>query len=412
MKVGDKYRMWYVGFREARRAGGERGEERGHRDTCYAESADGVRWERPELGIVEADGSKANNLVMEADTGWNLCPFIDGHPDPLYPERYKAVSRVRSTITVDDRPVLRGFLSDDGLNWRMLDKDPIIVATPGYNPKLDSPISSFWDAVRGHYVAYYRGMAPPGIRAIRRSISTDFRNWSTPEYVDLGDSPLEELYMSACTPYFRAPDIYLSFPNRFVRERTVMTGAVRAGIAETCFMASRDGVHFSRHFMEAFIRPGMDQRNWHKHAMMVGTGVHETSPGELSIYYVENHGHPTCRIRRGALRTDGFTSVSTGYSGGEMVTRPFTFEGDHLVINFSTSVVGAVRVELQDREGRPLEGFAMDDCEEIFGDQIGRVVRWKGGDNVGAFENQPVKLRFAMTKEADLYSIKFRKAAR
>ncbi len=289
-------------------------------------------------------------------------------------------------------------------------QDPFIVSPPGFKPKVDSPISAFWDSLKGYYVAYMRGIVPPGLRAIRRSISTDFRNWSIPEFVDLGDSPSEELYMSACTPYFRAPHVYLSFPNRFVRDRTVHEGSVRKGISETVFMASRDGVNFSRQFMEAFIRPGPDFNNWHKHNMMVGTGVHPVDPTELALYYVENHGHPTVRIRRATLRTDGFVSVSAPYGGGGFVTKPLTFAGDQLVINYSTSIVGGLRIEVQDYEGRPVEGYGLEDCEEIYGDEIERVVSWRSG-NVGAFAGQPIRLRFAMTKEVDLYSLQFRHAS-
>ena len=395
LKDGDLYRMYYVGFTEE-----------GNRRTCYAESDDGIEWRRPDLGIIEFRGSAENNILMEAETGWNLCAFIDGHPEPRYPQRYKGITRTAGRI--DGRAALRGFTSDDAVHWQRLDKDPLIMAPPDYKPAFDSPISAFWDELRGHYVAYFRGFVPPGLRAIRRSISTDFRNWSVPEFIDLGDSPTEQLYMSACTPYFRAPHVYLMFPNRFVRERTAHDGAVRGGIAETCFMASRDGVHVSRTFMEAFIRPGPDADNWHKHAMMVGTGVHPSGPAELSLYYVENHGHPSVRLRRGSLRTDGFASVSSGYGGGEFVTRPLTFSGDELVINFATSVVGTLRIEIQDRNGRPVKGYGLDACDPIYGDEVERTVRWAGVSDVSALELQPVRLRFAMGKEVDLYSIRFR----
>ena len=367
-----------------------------------------IGWRRPNLGIVDFQGSTDNNLLMEAESGWNLCIFIDGHPDPRYPQRYKGISRTGDKT--DGRATLRAFTSDDAVHWERLDKDPLIIAPAGYMPVFDSPISTFWDEQRGHYVAYFRGLVPPGLRAIRRSISTDFHNWSTPEFIDLGDSPTEQLYMSACTPYFRAPHVYLMFPNRYVRERTVSEGAVRNGIAETCFMASHDGVHFIRTFMEAFIRPGPDERNWHKHAMMVGTGVHPSGPTELSLYYVENHGHQSVRLRRATLRTDGFVSVSSGYAGGEMVTRPFTFAGDELVINCATSVVGTLRVEIQDHAGRPIQGYALGDCEPFFGDEIERTVRWRGGSDVTSSAQQPVRLRFALGKEVDLYSFQFRPA--
>ena len=395
MEDDGRYRMWYVGFTEG-----------GARNTAYAESEDGIHWERPELGIVEFAGSKNNNLVLQNATGWNLGAFKDGNPDPAYADAYKAVARGHELV--DGRSTLRGLTSPDGLRWTVLDKDPIIFAPDEPHPAFDSPISSFWDAVRGHYVAYVRGVVPPGLRSIRRTVSTDFRTWSVPEYIDLGDSPTEQLYMSACTPYFRAPHVYLMFPNRYVRERTPVDGAARPGIAETVFMASRDGVHFSRRFMEAFIRPGPDTSNWYKHNMMAGVGVHPTGPAEISLYYVENHGHPSVHIRRASLRTDGFVSVGSGYGGGELLTRPVTFTGNELVVNYATSVAGTLRLELQDREGRVVDGYGLADCDEIYGDEIGRVVKWRGGSDVGALAGQPVRVRFAMTKEVDVYSMQFR----
>ena len=51
-----RYRMWYLCM--------PRDDERASY-VCYAESADGENWERPELGLVEFAGSKANNIVAD-----------------------------------------------------------------------------------------------------------------------------------------------------------------------------------------------------------------------------------------------------------------------------------------------------------------------------------------------------------
>ena len=74
------------------------------------------------------------------------------------------------------------------------------------------------------------------------------------------------------------------------------------------------------------------------------------------------------------MRVDGFASVSAPFAGGEMVTRPLTFAGSHLTINFASSAAGGLRVEIQDVSGAPISGYALDDCPEIIGDQIERVV--------------------------------------
>ena len=90
-----------------------------------------------------------------------------------------------------------------------------------------------------------------------------------------------------------------------------------------------------------------------------------------------------------------------------MVTRPLVFEGERLVLNYATSVAGGLRVEVQEPDGRPIDGYGLEQCVEIYGDEIERTVAWDGGADLGSLAGSPVRLRFAM-KEADLYSIRFR----
>ena len=89
-----------------------------------------------------------------------------------------------------------------------------------------------------------------------------------------------------------------------------------------------------------------------------------------------------------------------------MVTKPVAFSGMCLQINYSTSAAGSLRVELQTFQGEPIPGFTVGDCPEIIGDEIERVVCWKGGPDVSALSGQPVRLRFVM-RDADLYSLQF-----
>ena len=203
------------------------------------------------------------------------------------------------------------------------------------------------------------------------------------------------------------PHIYLMFPKRFFPKRKVREDWTASGISESAFMASRDGIHWDRRFMEAFLRPGPDPDNWTDRNMYKGVGVVPTGPAEISIYYIEHYRHPSVRLRRGALRIDGFVSVNGPYSGGEFLTRPLVFQGKELVLNYATSAAGSLRVEVQDVQGRPAEGFGLADCVEIVGDEIERVVTWRAGSDVGSLSGKPVRLRFAL-KDADLYSIRFR----
>ena len=64
-------------------------------------------------------------------------------------------------------------------------------------------------------------------------------------------------------------------------------------------------------------------------------------------------------------------------------------------------------MEIQDADGKPLEGHTLADADEIFGDTLARPVTWKGNPDVGPLAGKPVRLRFVMS-DADLYSLRFR----
>ena len=395
MKEDDRYRLWYRGC----------GSESTWEDQCtaYAESVDGVHWERPTLGIFEFNGNRENNIVLQGSEAKALCVFKDGNPNASDSERYKAVG---VGPPIDKRATLRGFTSPDGVHWKTLDQDPILIAPDDPWPMFDSHNVAFWDTIQSRYVAYARGWISPGIRSIRRSVSDDFRHWSDLEFIDLGKSPKEHLYKNACTQYFRAPHIYLMFPKRFVPDRKFDKDWPASGLSESVFMTSRDGVHWDRRFMEPFLSLGSDPDSWTDRNLYVGVGVVPTGSAEMSVYFMEHYRRPSIRLRRGTLRTDGFVSVNAPYVGGEFLTKPLIFEGDKLVLNYATSVAGSLRVEIQNAEGQPIDGYRLSECVEIFGDEIERVVRWENGSDVGALAGRAVRLRFVMAA-ADLYAIQF-----
>ncbi|MCS7158602.1 MAG: hypothetical protein N0A16_12865 [Blastocatellia bacterium] len=377
---GEIFRMYYRAQRD----------EHAPEFTAYAESQDGINWQKPSLGIFEFNGSRENNIVWGGEGTHNFAPFRDNNPAVPDSERYKAVG---------GRP-LWAFVSTDGIRWKRLRDEPLL--TKG---AFDSLNTIFWDSERKQYVAYIRDFKN-GVRSIRRTTSVNFVDWSEPEWLDFGDTPLEHFYTNAVIPYFRAPHIYLAFPKRFFPERKVVKDWPYSGISDAVFMASRDGRYWTRMFMEAFLRPGSDPANWTERNMQIAWGILQTSREELSIYWIEHYRHPDIRVRRGVLRLDGFVSLNAPYRGGEFVTKPLVFHGRRLIINFSTSAAGSIRVEIQDQEGRPIPGFTLADSQEIYGDSIAHVVSWRSGFDVGRFQGSPIRLRFVM-KDADLYSISF-----
>ena len=375
---GDIYRMYYGGRHY------EPGKQLRHVLVCYAESQDGLRWTRPKLGLYEYEGSRDNPRCA---------------PDA----RYKSLARGDDGVYA--------LKSPDGIHWSLLSSKAVI---PKGEMSLDSQNLAFWDALRGRYVCYLRSSHtyPNGqrVRDVKTAVSQDFLNWTEPQFLAYPGAPVEHLYTNQIKPYARASHIFLGFPKRFVPSRN--TDRKLAGVSDGVFMSSRDGIHFQR-WGEAIIRPGLQQERWVTRNNMTGWGILTLpssvpgEPDELSLYVTEGYyAGRGSRLRRYTYRLDGFVSVQAPLVGGEMITRPIHFSGSRLAINFSTSAAGSIGVEIQDESGRPLRGYSLEECPEIFGDSIQRMVSWERGSDLSHLAGSTIRLRFVV-KDADLYSLQF-----
>ena len=164
--------------------------------------------------------------------------------------------------------------------------------------------------------------------------------------------------------------------------------------------------------MEAFIRPGLDPKNWggaHGNSTPAW-GLLQSGPEEVSLYWSEHYDNyprrdSTPRLRRGTLRLDGFVSVHSPYQGGECVTKPLVFEGKHLQLNVSTSAIGSVRVELQDEAGRG-GGSEPRRLPGNLGRRDRTSCRLEGRRRSERLGRATRAFRFVM-KDADLYAFQF-----
>lgn len=376
IKDGDLYRLYTRDGRGAKRDGDE------PEVTRYCESRDGIRWTKPELGLVELDGSKRNNVILhEPPFCHNFSPFLDTRPgvDPAH--RFKALAgTVKSSLVA--------FVSADGIRWKKLREEPVIRYTKEY--AFDSQNVSFWSEPEGRYVCYFRHFLDKKLRSVCRTTSENYLDWTEPEPLR-PNLPGEHIYTTLTHPYFRAPHIYVALPTRFFPDRGEST--------DVLFMTARGPGPFDRTFREAFIRPGLDPDRWGNRSNYAALNVVPTGPEEMSIYMTP--------FRRFVLRLDGFASVRAGADEGEMVTKPLSFEGNRLFLNFATSAGGSIRTEIQDEHGKPLPGFALKDSRPLVGDAIERPVAWAAGaESLNALDGKPVRLRFVM-REANLFALRF-----
>ena len=424
------YRMYYRGMPKE-------SFERGEKDrtvVAYAESRDGIKWTKPDLGFYEVHGMRKNNVILldrEHRFALNFAPFLDTRPGVPKNERFKAMAGMKEDG-------LWAFCSADGVKWRKLKEGPVYEGGA-----FDTHNVSFWSESEKCYACYFRpyqsppynpftphqDVQPPhlkrGPRRVGRTTSKDFLNWSSPEmmeYRGFDGNPVavEQIYESNTYPYFRAPQIYIAVAARFMEGRKGLTPEQARAIkrdpennwlvddtSDVVLMSSRGGKWFDRTFMESYIRPGIGIQNWVSRSNYPAVNVVQTGPHEMSIYLARHNGQPTMRMSRYSLRLDGFVSVAAPYKGGQMTTKPFTFTGKELSLNFSTSAAGSMKVEIQSADRTPIPGYTIKDCGQILGDEIERVVKWKAGTDVSALAGKPIRLRFVM-KDADLYSIRFK----
>jgi hypothetical protein len=412
-----KYRMYYRG--NAGFADGTAGEV-----TCYAESDDGIRWEKPNLGLHEVNGTKDNNVILANQPPYthNFAPFLDKRPGVPENERYKTLAGLGGKFGG-----LAAFVSGDGIHWRKLREEAVI--TKG---AFDSQNVSFWSETEKCYVAYFRIFTPGSekdpksgkprnVRWVSRATSQDFITWSDAVQM-ASDRPLEDqIYVSQTTPYFNAPHLYVATAARFMQAKNDLDDTAKKYLeqdaaayasltkdtSEAVLMTSRAGTtEYKRTFMESFVRPGLHFRNWTSRTNYPACGILRTGTSEMSLFIERHYGQSTALLQRCKLRLDGFASLHAGYEGGEMVTKPLTFSGAHLHLNFSTGVSGEVAVEIQKPDGQPIPGFTMDECNGIAYDDIDRILTWKSGADLAALAGQPVRLRWRL-RDADVFAFWF-----
>lgn len=226
---------------------------------CYAESKDGIRWVRPDLGLVEFEGSRNNNIIGHT----LLYPFKDSNPHVAPEGRYKAFHV--ATLTKPHRRNLYVYQSADGLRWQKMREDSVM--TQGTTTAaFDTVNVAFWDSVRGEYRAYIRDWKDKK-RGIMTATSQDFMHWSEPQWLQYPDATQDELYTNMVRPYAGSPELFIGFPTRYMDSR--------GSITEPLFMTSRDGRSF-RLWEEAIIRPGRNTDRWGNRCNYIWHGLIET----------------------------------------------------------------------------------------------------------------------------------------
>lgn len=398
---GDVFRLYYRGWPLKADGSFDRA------STCVAESEDGIHWRRPELSLFEVRGEKVNNVIAtNALYAGNFAPMLDPRDDIPANQRFKSLSGSTKTG-------LHAAMSADGIHWEKMHENPVF--PPQETVTYDSQNITFWSEHEQCYICYFRTNRA-GIRRISRATSDDYLHWSQPVEMRYVGGCAEQFYTAQTFPYCRAPHLYLSLAARFMPGRHGVTGeAIKSlGVhpdycvdtSDTVLMTTRGGDVYDRTFMESYLRAGLGYENWVSRTNYAGQNILQTGDGKLSIYVSQDYAQTTAHLRRYSLPLDRFASLHAGYDGGQMTSKHLKFSGKMLELNYATSAAGSVRVELQDFDGTAVEGFSAADCDEIFGNELSRVVTWGGKSDLSAWADRPVRLRLIL-KDADVFALRF-----
>ena len=362
------YRMWYLAW----------GKHVGQSSyICYAESEDGLRWSKPNLGLHAFKGSKDNNIVIPNVTS-NTTVIYDPR-DPDASRRYKAVIRDRGT---------RAWLSPDGIHWR------------DHGAILDQCYDSttvHWDPIGEKWIASAK-IFRDGKRARGYAESKDFFHWSDTYFmatVDERDAHDDQIYAMIV---FRYESVYIGLLRMLHEE---------ADTVDIQLATSRNAKCWDRPLRTNLIPCNPEKGTWDHGNNSPGTDPPIRVGDTLRIYYSgrsTTHGEKpnTGAIGLATLRVDGFVSMNAGPGGGTLTTRPCHLQGDRLHVNVNAAG-GSLRAELLDDKGNVIQPFSLGNCQPVEGDHVSAALEWDGAAGLAQIRSQPVRIRFHMI-DAQLYA--------
>ena len=167
---------------------------------------------------------------------------------------------------------------------------------------------------------------------------------------------------------------------------------------------SRDGFHWHRPSREPFLAGTRREGDWDRGYLHGTTGVFVVLGEKLVFPYTGFSGigpdgsrgmYHGASIGLASLRRDGFASMDADAGGGTLTTRPVTFHGTHLFVNAEVPE-GALRAEVLDESGQPIEPFTLANSVPLTGDSTLAAMVWADGSDLGSLRGKPVRFRFEL----------------
>lgn len=351
---------------------------------CYATSTDGLVWDKPELGIVEYEGSKATNILWRGGEGAvprggpHGSGILKDSRDPDPGRRYKAIMK---------SDFLSVAFSADGVHWGPA------MACAGANSNGDCHNNAFWAPTVDRYVAITRQWSKtspsPAVRQVAWTSSADFRHWESVQVVMEGLTENEQTY---AMPVFFQGGVYIGL---------VAIHDQAADRVWTELAWSPDTKKWHRVLPGTPLIPnGRDEGDYDWGCVYAAAGP-VFLEDEIRLYYGGSDGlHTSWRngfLCLATLRPDGFAGYKATKASAQAVvtTAPVFDTKAQLRVSADVAVGGQVVVCALDGDGMILAR-----SEPLLTSGSDVVVRWASGSALTAPD---ARLQFAFER-ATVYS--------
>lgn len=400
------FKMWYMGGYT--------------QHLCLATSKDGIRWTKPDLGVV-----KGTNIVLRRGAPESNSVLMDlNETDPA--KRFKYVY-----FQAGGTPAWAMMYrhSPDGIHWS--------------NPKWRSGpcgdrTTVFYNPFRKKYVFLIRASANQSGRAKRYWETSDLNDAASVKWPGEGAAKaLSPLWVrSALGKDFTRPEIsdmpqlyhldamayesvvvglFAIHRGRFAMHsdgRPIQPGRPKCN--ELMVGYSRDGFHWHRPEYETFLGVSEKRGSW-RWGNVQPVGSLGLVVGDHIYFYVSaRQGDPNltnatkwihdANVTTGlaVLRRDGFASMNADNNTKTLTTRPLKFSGQNMFVNIDASQ-GEMQVEVLDNNGKVLEPYSRKNCQPIRANTTFQPVTWKGANDLAPLAGKKVKFRFHL-RNGRLYS--------
>ncbi|HRE82136.1 MAG TPA: hypothetical protein PLN52_13895 [Opitutaceae bacterium] len=439
IKVGGKFRMWYLAMGETEiKAGQAPG---WWRPMCYAESVDGIHWTKPELGLVEFNGSKKNNICLisgEPNSLTRVNDFLSVLHDPDDPDpsrRFKATfiahvpyedirggmsnigpreKRICSTVTAT---------SADGLTWQVVGDRPANAGGERFEASSLYRFGGFYYST-GQLLSPWSWL-PDGSQAGRVMLayrSSDFKTWSKATAFSfaragqLVSTPVKGQQTHMGAGLWNRGNVLVGLygmwqdaPEVPAKGEPHLLG-VRVDLG---LVLSNDGIKFREPVTDFKVISSGTKGEWDDVALLQGHAFVNEGDRTMIWYSHWDTGAKLKNMEIGlaTLRRDGFGYLSTKESDNDahFITAPFTVSGRSTVrINVEgVTATQPLRVELVDDRDRPLPGYSGSSAALLTESGLASQVRWPGKTTAGLPKDKPVALKvtFPASSLARIYAV-------